>query len=112
MLQICYISYHYILIKKGEFLMKNATHRVVILKNCNSDLISQAIFFLKDTDPQSESKILAEAEKIVEKYMNNSANSATNFTTQKGSCRKKFLTFLSVGMFLSGLILAVFSLLR
>ena len=58
---------------KGDFLMKNATHRVVILKNCNSDLISQAIFFLKDSNTASEPKILAEAEKIVEKYMKNSA---------------------------------------
>ena len=49
--------------------MKNATHRVIILKNCNSDLISQAIFFLRDDSASSESKILAEAEKIVEKYM-------------------------------------------
>ena len=49
--------------------MKNATHRVIILKNCNSDIISQAIFFLKEDSTASQPKILAEAEKIVEKYM-------------------------------------------
>ena len=50
--------------------MKNTTHRVVILKNINSDLISQAILILKNPDAVSESAVLAEAERVVEKYMN------------------------------------------
>ena len=49
--------------------MKNTTHRVVILKNVNSDFISQAILILKDTANETESTLLLEAEKIVEKYM-------------------------------------------
>lgn len=49
--------------------MKNTTHRVVILKNINSDIISQAILILKNTDAVSESAVLAEAERVVEKYM-------------------------------------------
>lgn len=49
--------------------MKNTTHRVVILKNVNSDFISQAILILKDTANETESTLLFEAEKIVEKYM-------------------------------------------
>ena len=50
--------------------MKNTTHRVVILKNINSDIISQAILILKNPDAVSESAVLAEAERVVEKYMN------------------------------------------
>jgi len=53
--------------------MKNTTHRVVILKNINSDLISQAILILKNPDAVSESAVLAEAERVVEKYMNSGA---------------------------------------
>ena len=49
--------------------MKNTTHRVVILKNINSDIISQAILILKNADAVSESAVLAEAERVVEKYM-------------------------------------------
>lgn len=52
--------------------MKNTTHRVVILKNVNSDIISQAILILKNSDGFSESSVLAEAERVVEKYMNDS----------------------------------------
>lgn len=100
------------MIKKGDFLMKNATHRVVILKNCNSDLISQAIFFLKDSGAQPESRILAEAEKIVEKYMNNGTLTTANSVCPQGQSRKKILTFLCLGCVLSGLALTVFFLAR
>ena len=53
--------------------MKNTTHRVVILKNVNSDLISQAILILKDSAIESDSNLMAEAERIVERYMNTRA---------------------------------------
>ena len=49
--------------------MKNTTRRVLILKNVNSELIEQAILILKDSAPEGDSKVLREAEKIVEKYM-------------------------------------------
>lgn len=51
--------------------MKNTTHRVVILKDVNSDLISQAIIFLKSSEDIYDSTALYEAEKIVEKFMEN-----------------------------------------
>ena len=50
--------------------MKNTTHRVVILKNINSDMISQAILFLKDSAEENDTSLILEAERIVEKYMN------------------------------------------
>ena len=49
--------------------MKNTTHRVVILKNINSEIISQAILILKNPESFSESAVIAEAERVVEKYM-------------------------------------------
>ena len=51
--------------------MKNTTHRVVILNNVKSEIISQAILILKNPDGVCESAVLAEAEKVVEKYMQN-----------------------------------------
>ncbi len=48
--------------------MKNTTHRVVILKNVKSELISQAILILKDT-ATADTNVMIEAERIVEKYM-------------------------------------------
>lgn len=51
--------------------MKNTTHRVVILNNVNSALISQAILILKDGSACCDSTVLEEAERIVEKYMKN-----------------------------------------
>lgn len=50
--------------------MKSTTHRVVILNNVESDIISQAILILKNSEEVSDSSVIAEAEKIVEKYMN------------------------------------------
>ena len=50
--------------------MKNTTHRVVILKNINSDMISQAILFLKDSAYENDTSLILEAERVVEKYMN------------------------------------------
>ena len=61
---------------KGVFLMKNTTHRVVILKNVNSNLISQAILIVKDSARESESALLQEAERIVERYMHENTVSA------------------------------------
>lgn len=52
--------------------MKNTTHRVVILKDVKSKLISQAILILKNPDSVCESAVLEEAERVVEKYMQNS----------------------------------------
>lgn len=76
--------------------MKNATHRVVILKDCNSDIISQAIFFLKDTKGETESKILAEAEKIVEKYMSSCGNTFSHTPSKKFKKNNKLPVLVTV----------------
>lgn len=94
---------------KGDFFMKNATHRVVILKNLNSDLISQAIIFLKDSCSEPESKILAEAEKIVEKYML-TAQSPPALNTQKKSPDRTLIKIVVTGLLslaILGIVIAI-----
>ena len=56
--------------------MKNTTHRVVILNNVNSEIISQAILILKNPCSVCDSTVLAEAERVVEKYMQNESFAA------------------------------------
>ncbi|MBE7015328.1 MAG: hypothetical protein E7417_00675 [Ruminococcaceae bacterium] len=85
--------------------MKNATHRVVILKNLNSDIVSQAIFFLKEENAASESKIVAEAEKIVAKYM--ASSSAATITPQSNRHRDNIIKLICVALFSIGLAVTV-----
>lgn len=49
--------------------MKSTTHRVVILNNVDSSIISQAILILKNSQEASDKTVLAEAERVVAKYM-------------------------------------------
>ncbi|MBQ6906745.1 MAG: hypothetical protein IJR79_02315 [Clostridia bacterium] len=67
--------------------MKNTTHRVVILNNVNSEIISQAILVLKNSESVCDSAVLAEAERVVEKYM----DSGTEYTEKSDG---KFLVTL------------------
>ena len=86
--------------------MKNATHRVVIIKNFNSAIISQAIIFLKDTASESEPGILAEAEKIVEKYMSE-GNIPGIVAPKKKPHKKNIMTCLTAGIILLGILSAI-----
>ena len=92
--------------------MKNTTRRVFILKNVNSEIIEQAFLILRDSAPDGDSKVIHEAEKIVEKYMNNGTLTTANSVCPQGQSRKKILTFLCLGCVLSGLALTVFFLAR
>ncbi len=77
--------------------MKNTTHRVVILKNVNSDMISQAILILKDSVRENETNLMEEAERIVEKYMN------TKPALMPKSNNKLTAGILSLGVILIGI---------
>ena len=74
--------------------MKNTTRRVLILKNVNSELIEQAILILKDSAPEGDSAVIREAEKVVEKYMDKSAQKV-----RKEKEIKKALTLYLSAMF-------------
>lgn len=84
--------------------MKNTTHRVVILKDVNSKLISQAILILKNPDSVCESAVLEEAERVVEKYMQNSLPSEEK---KDGVFMVSFLSMATV-IFIGLCIFAVF----
>ena len=84
--------------------MKNATHRVVILKNINSENITQAIIFLKDSCAAPESKILAEAEKIVEKYMKSVQITQPIPCAQKKNSASNIIKIIFAGVFSLALI--------
>ena len=51
--------------------MKDITKKVVILNNLSSPYICEAIIVLKDYNPRLESKVIADAEKIVTDYIAN-----------------------------------------
>ena len=51
------------------FAVKELTKKVVILNNFSSPYISQAIIVLRDYNPMLEGKVIADAEKIVAKYI-------------------------------------------
>ena len=51
--------------------MKDITKKVVILNNLSSPYICEAIIVLKDYNPRLESKVIADAEKIVTDYIDN-----------------------------------------
>ncbi len=51
--------------------MKDITKKVVILNNLSSPYICEAIIVLKDYNPRLESKVIADAEKIVTDYIEN-----------------------------------------
>ena len=82
---------------KGRFNMKNTTHRVVILNNLKSELVSQAILVLKNSAEEGDSKLIAEAEKIVEKYMCD-----TQKNPKKKNPQRRLASVLCIGIILLG----------
>lgn len=82
--------------------MKNTTHRVVILKNINSDMISQAILFLKDSAMENDTSLMLEAERIVEKYMKTKtpADTIKNNIGVRAGFLSAGLVLLSLGIFI------------
>ncbi len=75
----------------------NLTKRVIILDKVNSPMIAQAIFILKEgTD--CEFSAVAEAEKIVEKFM------ADKIVLRK---KHRYLPYILTGLFLTGFLLAL-----
>lgn len=75
----------------------NLTKRVIILDKVNSPMIAQAIFILKE-GVDCEFSAVAEAEKIVEKFM------ADKITLRK---KRRYMPYVLAGLFLTGFLLAL-----
>ena len=73
--------------------MKELTKKVVILNNFSSPYISQAIIVLKDYNPKLESKVVADAEMIVSRYIDRMQKNGQPPRTarKKGSLLKIFI---------------------
>ena len=85
--------------------MKDFTKKVVILNNFSSPYISEAIIVLKDYNPQLESKVIADAEKIVSDYIKRNEHSVnTSVHSKKPRLFKIFLTLLII----AGILAAVY----
>lgn len=56
-------------IGKGEYLMKNIERKEQKIKRKKSGIDGQFFYMLKDSASNGESKVIQEAEKVVEKYM-------------------------------------------
>jgi len=103
--------------KAMEFKVKNTTKKVVILENITSPYIHQAIIVLNDYNPSKESKIITDAEKIVNDYLEKNLLSEedikiySNKSAGKKTKKKRYGIIFSALMILSsaaaGYILAV-----
>ena len=69
--------------------MKNSTHKVVILENLTSPYIHQAIIVLKNYEPINESKVIFEAEKIVDDYLRKTRKTDNDIKIYERRARKK-----------------------
>lgn len=86
--------------------MKNTTKKVVILDNITSPYIQQAIIVLKDYVSVSETKIISDAEKIVNEYLEKnwliSDNTKQYLKSKKKKNKNKALLFISFSALLIG----------
>lgn len=69
--------------------MKNSTHKVVILENLTSPYIHQAIIVLNDYDPSKENKVISDAERIVNEYLERTKHDENDIKIYNGARRKK-----------------------
>lgn len=77
--------------------MKNTTEQVVILDNIYSPYIRQAILILKDSADSSDTEIILEAERIVEKYFKNNV--------KKPQQHPKIIKYLCISFVVAGVLL-------
>lgn len=71
--------------------MNKTTQRAVIIDNISSPYIEQAIIILKNYSPSVQSKVIAEAEKIVRDYLENIKSDDSDITlyTRNSAAPKK-----------------------
>ncbi|MBP3360281.1 MAG: hypothetical protein J6N52_05470 [Clostridia bacterium] len=69
--------------------MKNSTRKVVILENLTSPYIHQAIIVLNDYDPSKENKVICDAERIVNEYLEKTRYDENDIKIYSGTRQKK-----------------------
>lgn len=83
--------------------MKELTKKVVILNNFSSPYVSEAIVVLKDHNPKLEGRAIADAELIVERYIERMEKNGQSTRTARK--KGKFIRFL-VGFVIAALVCA------
>ena len=78
--------------------MKDITKKVVILNNLSSPYICEAIIVLKDYNPRLESKVIADAEKIVTDYIENMKKNEQIYYKSAQKSKKSLLLCLAVSL--------------
>lgn len=73
----------------------NKTKKAVILNDISSPYIQQAIIILKEYDPEMESKILSDAEKVVSDYLHRSSSLYNTPAKKKKHTLRAFFLILS-----------------
>lgn len=87
--------------------MKDKTKKVVILNNFSSPYISEAIIVLKDYNPQLESKVIADAEKIVSDYIKKSGQASLAPARSKKSGVFKFFIATAIIMLIAAILYCI-----
>lgn len=89
--------------------MKNSTRKVVILDNITSPYIQQAIIVLNEKAILSESKVISDAERIVNEYLKRNGYSYNDTTkiyeSRKNKKNKRFFGFLTTALIVISLTL-------
>lgn len=79
--------------------MNDTTHQVVILDNFSSPYIKQAIIVLKNFDPAMQTKIIRDAEAIVNEYMSKLPAHAPSYNVSAPKPKKHlFLRWFTAGL--------------
>lgn len=88
------------ILNRGEIVkMKNVTRQVLILKNFSSPEIQQAIIILKNPLCENETKIVAEAEMVIDAYLEKRRRK--DGPQDKGGAA--LAAVIALGMFVTGL---------
>lgn len=76
--------------------MKNLTKKVVILENLASPYVHQAIIVMRDYNPKLDTKAVAEAERIVNAYLDNMKLKSGQHRNRSVRKKGSFLLYLAV----------------
>ena len=91
--------------------MKNSTRKVVILDNITSPYIQQAIIVLNEYTTVTETKVIGDAERIVNDYLKRNGYKSfenTKIYNNKRNNKNKGMGIVALGLILTGIIFYLF----